>query len=453
MNRSLFNSLSILVILLCALTARADLRIKQRSTSGGRTSESVIATKGVRQRYESDPGGGSKIVNISQCDLKRNLMVNDAAKRYMVMPTGMSGADAGAPQQMPPPRSGVPQPQPERRAGGVITYIEALTDTGERKQMFGLTARHIKTATRITSDANACTPLNQREETDGWYIDLDYNYGCMTGAVPGGGRPPAMPRAGCEDKVVRRQTGTAKLGYPVLVTRTTYGADGQVEFQSTTEVIELSRAALDPSLFEVPAGYTEAASYQEMFGIPTGNDDAAAASSAAAGAQSAVEATSAADAMAMAAAAKRPGMLRVGIVGVINRAERDVSTGPLQMQLVGAVSSANIDAVAITATAPAAIEAEAKQKGCDFILYTDVTNLKSSAAKKLGGMFGKATGLGSGGLDKTEARVEFRLMAIGNNATPQLQSSATGKAEGDDAGVAAALKKEAQMVVAEVAKK
>lgn len=28
--------------------------------------------------------------------------------------------------------------------GGTVTYISNITDTGERKQMFGLTARHIK---------------------------------------------------------------------------------------------------------------------------------------------------------------------------------------------------------------------------------------------------------------------------------------------------------------------
>jgi hypothetical protein len=97
-------------------------------------------------------------------------------------------------------------------------------------------------------------------------------------------------------------------------------------------------------------------------------------------------------------------------------------------------------------------ETEAKAKQCDFILYTDITALKISAAKKLGGMFGKATGIGSGGVDKTEAKVEFKLFAV-NEPSPRLQSSATAKEEGDEQSVGTALEQEAKQVSAEARKK
>jgi hypothetical protein len=44
-----------------------------------------------------------------------------------------------------------------------------------------------------------------------------------------------------------------------------YGPDGQVMFTSTKEVVELSREALDPALFDVPAGYTETTNTQELY--------------------------------------------------------------------------------------------------------------------------------------------------------------------------------------------
>ncbi len=446
MKRVLSTSFSILVIFLCASAARADLRIKQRSTIGSHTSETTVAIKGARQRYEIEAGGGSKMINLSQCDLKRTVSLNEASKRYMV--TRMDGeTEATGGAQAPTTGASV-----DARRGGVITYTDTLTDTKERKLMFGLQARHIKTVTQVSSDANACSPVNQREETDGWYIDLDMNYSCQTGA-DAARNASAPARQGCQDRIQRKQIGTAKLGYPVLVTRTTYGADGQVQSQMTTEVLELSRVALDQALFEVPADYTEAKSFQEMYAPPLGagaSADAAEMSGAQPGPRDDNGATSAA---AAALNAKRPGTLRVGVVGIINRAEREISTTSLHLQLVTAINDANVDAVALSANAPAAIEAEAQQRGCDFILYTDITSLKTSAAKKLGGMFGKAAGLGAAGLDKTESRVEFRLMTMSNNATPQMQSTATAKEEGDETSVAAALKKEAQMVLTEALNK
>ena len=98
----------------------------------------------------------------------------------------------------------------------------------------------------------------------------------------------------------------------------------------------------------------------------------------------------------------------------------------------------------------AEIEAEAKARQVDFILYTDITTMKTSAAKKLGGFLGKA--VGASGVDKTESRVEFKLFAVGETA-PRLQSNATAKEEGDDASAGVSVDNEASKVSAEVKKK
>src|SRR5258707_933944 len=62
--------------------------------------------------------------------------------------------------------------------GGVISETVTLTDTGERKQMFGLEARHIKTAIVRQPGENACESKTTRVETDGWYADLPAHSTC-----------------------------------------------------------------------------------------------------------------------------------------------------------------------------------------------------------------------------------------------------------------------------------
>ena len=151
-----------------------------------------------------------------------------------------------------------------------------------------------------------------------------------------------------------------------------------------------------------------------------------------------------------AANAKAPGVIRVGVVRINNKTDRGVSVESLRERLTGEIQGNGIEAVSLNAISPGEAEAEAKAKQCDFILYTDIAALKASAAKKLGGMFGRAAGVG--GIDKTEAKVEYRLFAIGETAA-RLQSAATAKEEGDEASAGTAIDQEARMVSAEVGKK
>jgi hypothetical protein len=85
-------------------------------------------------------------------------------------------------------------------------------------------------------------------------------------------------------------------------------------------------------------------------------------------------------------------------------------------------------------------------------LFTDIASLKLSAAKALGGMLGRATGVGSGSLGKTEAKVEYKLFAVGENA-PRVQSTASAKEEGDEASAGTAIDAEAKAVSSAAKKK
>ena len=144
---------------------------------------------------------------------------------------------------------------------------------------------------------------------------------------------------------------------------------------------------------------------------------------------------------------KAPGVIRVGVIQINNKSGRPVSTDSLRGRLISEIQENHVEAIPLNAISLAEAEMEAKTKQCDFILFTDVSVLKSSAGKKLGGMFGRAVGVG--GIDKTEAKVEFKLFAVGVSA-PRLQSAATAKEEGDEASAGSALEQEAGQVAAEV---
>ena len=127
-----------------------------------------------------------------------------------------------------------------------------------------------------------------------------------------------------------------------------------------------------------------------------------------------------------------------------------MSLDSLRQRLIGRIAGSGIDAVPLSGISAAEIEAEAKAKQCDFILYTDLSTLKVSAAKKLGGLLGRAAGVT--GIEKTESRVDFKLFAVGESS-PLMQSNATAKEEGEEASAGVSVDNEANKVSAEVRKR
>jgi len=137
----------------------------------------------------------------------------------------------------------------------------------------------------------------------------------------------------------------------------------------------------------------------------------------------------------------------VGVVQFNNKAGRPVPLDSLRERLIGQLSSAGVDAIALNASSQMEAEAEAKVKQCDFILYTDIAALKMN---KIGGMLGGLTG--GSMVPKTEAKLEFKLFAVGETA-PRLQSNASAKEEGDENSAGTAVDAEARAVSTEVKKK
>jgi hypothetical protein len=96
--------------------------------------------------------------------------------------------------------------------------------------------------------------------------------------------------------------------------------------------------------------------------------------------------------MASGAVAKKAGVVRLGLAGVktgavgegVNASE--LSAG-IQNTLAEYLKMPNVEVVRLEAKLPTAIEAEAKEKECDFVIYANVSHKKGG-----GGMFGKALG-------------------------------------------------------------
>src|SRR5437868_1371319 len=184
------------VVLLCVqAVALADLKVTRKVGSGSYGGQSTVYIKGPRQRTEN-PG----MTTIQQCDLKRTIQISDRTKRYIIIPDETEAAQSAA--------ANTPAPQGPRqtRRGAIVTQTETIVDTGERKTMFGYTARHIKTTSVMDAPPEACNPGHLETESDGWYIDLAAGFSCDTS------RPPAPPvrreRPDCVDQVRFKRTGT-----------------------------------------------------------------------------------------------------------------------------------------------------------------------------------------------------------------------------------------------------
>src|SRR5215510_5063240 len=166
--------------------ASADTKVKSRQTSGGQTYENTSYIKGKRQRSEMSNG---QMIVVQQCDLRRNIQIMPQARAYIIQPYGDTANSTSTARANPS------QPGTTTR-GGLVTSTVTTKDTGERKQMFGYTARHIITTMVMESSPDACSQNNMRMEIDGWYIDAAFALDCDSSPPYTNYRPQAS--GGCQ---------------------------------------------------------------------------------------------------------------------------------------------------------------------------------------------------------------------------------------------------------------
>ena len=459
---------SCIPVLLIAMTAQAqDLQIKKSITVGGNVvSNTETSIKGARERTVSQTPTGN-IVTLRQCDLKKTITMNEQAQTYLVVTDPQDDAAVKAAAMF----SGLPQAD----SGGYITETTVITDTGERKTMYGYPARHLKMKVSVEPSKNACSQQSQEYDVDGWYADISKDFSSCQQALP-----PVRQTEGCTDRVIHKHSGSGKPGYPVSQNLTLHNADG-----STTQVSfvasEISKQTLDNSLFEVPAGYREVKSLAELNRAPTPAPAPPTTAYAATPppsmppAQNGVKKTSASSrmfnpaalgsiqqsanalGMPMGAAAgkvgagnpsgmgqsmqpaantavaapqplgpKAPGRIRIGVappdaqLGQGNNAGADYST-PIRNVEVALMSGPAVEIAALDSHVPLQLQAEAQQKQCDYILYSGVIVKHSS-----GGGLGKFMKIGSTAANFTPAGMMAH--GVGSAVAAQAAAQAAGAA-------------------------
>jgi len=436
--RPLFSILTLLA--LATATQAQDLHIKKNVSVGGSVvSTSDISIKGSRTR-EVNQGPAGSTVTLRQCDLKRTVTMNESAQTYQLANDPQDAAAARAAALA----TGAPIPE---ISGGKIDVTTTISDTGERKQLYGYAARHLKVKVTQESSQNACTQVHQSFNIDGWYADVSKELaGCNQLA------PPVHPAQGCQDSIVEHHSGSGKAGYPLSQTITMPGADG-TSTVVTIAVSELSKQALEPALFDVPAGYRQVNTLAELSGGTTQPQMAqqapaytpsaqqmtqgpvtgrpsgpSAAQMMNPAAQLAMQKNAWAQAQQMGMAGpttstggmgqggmpgmgmpgiggnqpasspvaapqtlgpKAPGKIRVGVappdaqLGQGNNAGADYST-PIRNAMVLLMSGPAVEIAALDSHIAMQLQAEAQQKQCDYILYSSVA-VKHGAS----GGFGK----------------------------------------------------------------
>jgi hypothetical protein len=262
-------------------------------------------------------------------------------------------------------------------------------------------ARRVITTIETKSSPDSCSPMNSKIETDGWYIDAAFALDCD--AERAGAYQMPRQKSGCQDRYETKTAGAARRGFPVYEKMTMYGEDGRESFTTVNEVVELSQATPDASLFEAPADYREVKDFSgaslTAAASAAGGDGGGATSST----TSAVDSGMGANVKSMADStaaqtpaelgAKKPGVVRLGVAavktgGVGQGLNASDLSAAVQNTLDEYLKSPAFELVRLEAKLPSQIEAEARQNECDFVIYATVSHKKGGGGG-FGGMFSK----------------------------------------------------------------
>lgn len=254
----LFSLLLAVLVSFGPSPAPTGLKIVTRQVTGGFTDVRTEYLTPDRLRNEWQPRTGDvqgpPMASIIQRGEPNRVYVLDLqAREYMMLQNEWRGASSGA-QGMRPASSG----------GTLDISIENI-DTGERKPMFGHTARHIITREKRMAGPGACS-LDSDSETDGWYIDPSIMPEWRRGKSPGivVASVVSAGNDNCRNKTdaIQVHRSGVDTGFPVQVRTTLHseivrgdGSQQAITSNWGSEILELKEGPLDPALFEVPADF------------------------------------------------------------------------------------------------------------------------------------------------------------------------------------------------------
>jgi hypothetical protein len=306
-----FNGIALLppavVLFACTITTvveAADLKIRTIQQNSGspvamnpRREEYVLYLQGNRRRTEErreqrNPlwSGGPEVTFyephtavIESCegDTKKGFSLN--LDNRTVRPIEMSRRLT--PEEIRNFQSQNP-PEAERPTQATVLHQITTKDTGERKQSFGFTARHVITTFKVVPLAGSTNVTEEEIVTDGWYIDLDtriscdpprteliegttYSYAAIAiGTVTTGqnNRPMSVSKP---ELVQTTYIGKPEAGFPIWrkTSIRMHMRNSEQRSVAEAEVKELSANRLDPNLFEVPTNFRSVSSPQAQLGL------------------------------------------------------------------------------------------------------------------------------------------------------------------------------------------
>ena len=250
------------------------LKMIVRHTFEGISSDQTVYLQRDRKRteYRNWSGGtkrldgstdvryGPRLASITRCDLGQAFDLNLDTGEYVATPhpaKPLSKKETEA--------HGLKVP--EFAASGKPTLrIETTTvDTGERKEFFGHTARHIVTTRKQTPLESSKSEARQMV-TDGWYIDLETSISCdrqrpegkrdHTHALLVAGNMPV-------EKIEFIDNGAPETGFAIQWKITSVAftlRDGTKKEQTSSSemrMAQLVEGPLDSALFAVPTGFRQ----------------------------------------------------------------------------------------------------------------------------------------------------------------------------------------------------
>jgi hypothetical protein len=265
-----FSSLWWLTLAIPFLQAleRIGTTITAQSVMHGNQAQRTSYIRADRQRVEyrnsygtthgTEPVYGPRLARIVRCDLGQSFELNLDTQEYISTPyppkhltaeeIKARGLDARIQQSATP----------------TIRVETKTTDTGERKEIFGRTARHVITTTTQTPLAGSHSSP-QESVTDGWYIDFEQRLSCDP-KRPGNshGYIYSYMSAGNGKQPVEKPefvaVGEQEVGFPMSSTVTSKSppilADGTIT-TFETRVTQFEEGPLDPALFQIPPGFKQ----------------------------------------------------------------------------------------------------------------------------------------------------------------------------------------------------
>ncbi|MBV9304670.1 MAG: hypothetical protein JOZ45_00935 [Acidobacteriaceae bacterium] len=230
--------LGIMALLIAAFTVflRADSREVIKTTVAGH--ESIFAhyvqDKSIRTEHLNQ--GGTQLVTIRNFERNKTYILDLASRKYVE-------SSQESPDLILSLAQWIARPARTRESGKTVNIYYETIDTGERKEFFGSTAKHLLRRERHVAEPGACDQTYETE-ADGWYIpqaktstaQVSYRAILTSYTLIGSYQ--------CHDTIVTHGDPSPP-GVPVLET------SGSVK----REILELSHDPLDKSLFEIPSGF------------------------------------------------------------------------------------------------------------------------------------------------------------------------------------------------------